>query len=129
MNTTAPDQPVPQAARPLGSYRYYDLLLSVFIVALLISNLVAQKVCKIGPFNVGGGNPSGGLMSGIHWHMNIANEVTYIAADDKRQKIPWVRMRNRLPGPAMETRSRWPGNPSRPSRQVSTVKRRPRSLC
>jgi uncharacterized PurR-regulated membrane protein YhhQ (DUF165 family) len=28
-------------------------MLSVFIVALLISNLVAQKVCKIGPFNVG----------------------------------------------------------------------------
>src|SRR6185436_14528991 len=56
MHTTAPDQPVPQAARPLGSYRYYDLLLSVFSVSLLISNLVAQKVCKIGPFNVGGGN-------------------------------------------------------------------------
>jgi hypothetical protein len=56
MNTTAPDQPVPQAARLLGSYRYYDLLLAVFIVSLLISNLVAQKVCKIGPFNVGGGN-------------------------------------------------------------------------
>ena len=56
MNTTAPDQPVPQTARPLGSYRYYDLLLAIFIVCLLISNLVAQKVCRIGPFNVGGGN-------------------------------------------------------------------------
>src|SRR5258706_15378422 len=56
MNISAPDQPAPKAARPLGSYKYYDLLLSVFIVCLLISNLVAQKVCRIGPFNVGGGN-------------------------------------------------------------------------
>jgi nitrate/TMAO reductase-like tetraheme cytochrome c subunit len=48
--------------------------------------------------NVGGGNPSGGLMSGIHWHMNIANEVTYIATDSHRQKIPWVRMRDRRTG-------------------------------
>ncbi len=50
------DAPPAQAARSLGSYRYYDLLLAVFIVSLLISNLVAQKVCRIGPFNVGGGN-------------------------------------------------------------------------
>src|SRR5258708_27064166 len=49
-------QPVAAEARPLGSYKYYDLLLSVFIVVLLISNLVGQKVCKIGPFNVSGAN-------------------------------------------------------------------------
>lgn len=56
MIPSAPDQPVPQAPRALGSYRYFDLLLAIFIVCLLISNLVAQKVCRIGPFNVGGGN-------------------------------------------------------------------------
>src|SRR5258706_7223299 len=56
MNPTAPDQPVPQAARALGSYRYYDLLLSIFIVVLLISNLVGQKLCKIGPFALSGAN-------------------------------------------------------------------------
>src|ERR1043166_8066964 len=49
-------QPVPAEARPLGSYRYYDLLLSIFIVVLLISNLVGQKFCKIGPFIVSGAN-------------------------------------------------------------------------
>lgn len=55
--------------------------------------------------NVGGGNASGGLTSGIHWHMNIANEVTYIAADQHRQKIPWVRMRDRRTGKVTEYRS------------------------
>jgi nitrate/TMAO reductase-like tetraheme cytochrome c subunit len=43
---------------------------------------------------VGGGNPKLGEASGIHWHMNLANEVTFIASDDRRQKIPWVRMKD-----------------------------------
>jgi nitrate/TMAO reductase-like tetraheme cytochrome c subunit len=55
--------------------------------------------------NVGGGAPSGGLTSGIHWHMNIANEVTYVATDDHRQKIPWVQMRDRRTGQITEYRS------------------------
>ena len=44
--------------------------------------------------NVGGGSPATGLVTGIHWHMNIANEVTYIATDDHRQVIPWVRIKD-----------------------------------
>jgi hypothetical protein len=43
----------------------------------------------------GGGSPSTGLVTGIHWHMNIANEITYIASDNQRQIIPWVRMKSR----------------------------------
>ena len=43
----------------------------------------------------GGGSPTTGPTTGIHWHMNIANEITYIASDDKRQKIEWVRMKDR----------------------------------
>jgi nitrate/TMAO reductase-like tetraheme cytochrome c subunit len=43
----------------------------------------------------GGGSPSGGLTAGIHWHMNIANEVTYIVTDPQRQQIPWVRIKDR----------------------------------
>lgn len=43
---------------------------------------------------VGGGDPKGGPVGGIHWHMNIANEVTFIASDEKRQIIPWVRMKD-----------------------------------
>jgi len=42
---------------------------------------------------IGGGNIEAGPTSGIHWHMNIANEVTYIPADSTRQVIPWVQSR------------------------------------
>jgi len=41
---------------------------------------------------VGGGSPDSGPVGGIHWHMNIGNKVEYIATDDKRQAIPWVRV-------------------------------------
>jgi nitrate/TMAO reductase-like tetraheme cytochrome c subunit len=44
--------------------------------------------------NVGGGDPSNGPQGGIHWHMNIANKIEYIATDDQLLSIPWVRMRN-----------------------------------
>lgn len=43
----------------------------------------------------GGGSPATGQPSGIHWHMNIANEVTYIATDRQRQVIPWVQVKDR----------------------------------
>ena len=42
--------------------------------------------------HVGGGSQRLGLAAGIHWHMNVANRVEYIAADDQRQVIPWVRV-------------------------------------
>jgi queuosine precursor transporter len=35
------------------SYKYLDALTTAFVVILLVSNLVAQKVCLIGPFSVG----------------------------------------------------------------------------
>jgi nitrate/TMAO reductase-like tetraheme cytochrome c subunit len=41
--------------------------------------------------NVGGGTAEHGLSGGIHWHMNLANKVEYIATDEQRQVIPWVR--------------------------------------
>jgi muramidase (phage lysozyme) len=44
---------------------------------------------------VGGGSPTTGLVKGIHWHMNIANEVDYISTDEHRQVIPWVRIKSR----------------------------------
>jgi hypothetical protein len=43
---------------------------------------------------VGGGSPSGGPVGGIHWHMSVANEIDYVATDDKRQAIPYVRMKD-----------------------------------
>ncbi|MFB3819342.1 MAG: cytochrome c3 family protein [Candidatus Methylomirabilales bacterium] len=39
-----------------------------------------------------GGGSIKGLSRGIHWHMNIANKVSYIATDERRQVIPWVRL-------------------------------------
>jgi hypothetical protein len=42
---------------------------------------------------IGGGNEEAGPTSGIHWHMNIAHEVTYTALDRERQIIPRVRSR------------------------------------
>lgn len=50
---------------------------------------------------VGGADPRQGPVEGIHWHMNVANKVEYIATkledgvwvpDESRQSIPWVRM-------------------------------------
>lgn len=45
--------------------------------------------------NVGGGNPESGPVAGIHWHMNLANEISYIATDSRRQVIPWIRVKDR----------------------------------
>jgi hypothetical protein len=42
----------------------------------------------------GGGSPETGLTEGIHWHMNIGNKLEYIATDETRQEIPWVRTTN-----------------------------------
>jgi hypothetical protein len=52
-----------------------------------------QLLLKIGGGGVGAG-PSGG----IHWHMNLANEVWYIAKDPQRQQILWVQARDRRGG-------------------------------
>jgi NapC/NirT cytochrome c family, N-terminal region len=41
----------------------------------------------------GGGDPNEGQASGIHWHMNIANIVTYVS-DEKRQNIPYVKIQD-----------------------------------
>jgi nitrate/TMAO reductase-like tetraheme cytochrome c subunit len=40
---------------------------------------------------VGGGDPKTGATAGIHWHMNIKNEISYIS-DESREEIPWVRV-------------------------------------
>lgn len=41
----------------------------------------------------GGGNIQTGTSSGIHWHVNPANAVTYVAVDSQRQEIPVVYMK------------------------------------
>lgn len=41
---------------------------------------------------VGGGGTALGGGDGIHWHMNLANQVEFVALDDKRQDIPYVKV-------------------------------------
>ncbi len=43
---------------------------------------------------VGGADPTHGPVGGIHWHMSVANKVEYLATDEERQNIPWVRLTN-----------------------------------
>ncbi len=42
--------------------------------------------------NVGGADPAHGPVGGIHWHVSQDNKIEYIATDDRRQVIPWVRV-------------------------------------
>ena len=42
--------------------------------------------------HVGGPIGGTGTGSGIHWHMNRANQVEYVALDDKREQIQYVRV-------------------------------------
>lgn len=44
---------------------------------------------------VGGGDPEQGPVSGIHWHVGGQRQIDYIATDEGRQKIPWVRATDR----------------------------------
>jgi hypothetical protein len=71
------------------TYNYFltDPTNSTFAVRLLLK--------------VGGGDPTHGPTGGIHWHMNVDNQIEYISAklgtngvwsaDETRQKIPWAR--------------------------------------
>ncbi|OGW45923.1 MAG: hypothetical protein A2078_16375 [Nitrospirae bacterium GWC2_57_9] len=47
---------------------------------------------------IGGGTPETTPTTGIHWHMNIAVKVEYIARDERRQDIPWIRVTDRGTG-------------------------------
>ena len=44
--------------------------------------------------HVGGGRGPDEKTQGIHWHADVANEIDYISTDDKRQVIPYVRVKD-----------------------------------
>ena len=46
----------------------------------------------VATLKVGGAFAGSGTGAGIHWHMNRANVVEYIALDESREKIPYVRV-------------------------------------
>jgi uncharacterized PurR-regulated membrane protein YhhQ (DUF165 family) len=58
----------------LSSFRYYDLLVHIFVVILLISNLVSQKICVIPFIHVFGHVPR---ISGVQ----LLFPITYIFGD------------------------------------------------
>lgn len=41
---------------------------------------------------VGGGSHLTGVGEGIHWHMNVQNRIEFVALDEARQDIPYVKM-------------------------------------
>jgi nitrate/TMAO reductase-like tetraheme cytochrome c subunit len=45
--------------------------------------------------HVGGGSRALGTGTGIHWHMNLDNQIEYVATDATRQTIPYVRLTDR----------------------------------
>jgi len=44
---------------------------------------------------VGGGSRELGIGRGIHWHMDLDNEIEYVTTDAKRAVIPYIRLRSR----------------------------------
>lgn len=54
---------------------------------------------------VGGASSRDGIAEGIHWHVNPGHKIEYLATDDKRLVIPWVRM-TEADGTVVEFRTR-----------------------
>jgi len=52
-----------------------------------------QLKVKIGPEHT-----AMGLQEGIHWHINPDVHIDYVASDEKREYIPWVRYINKATG-------------------------------
>ena len=51
----------------------------------------AEQVSLV--LKTGGGDPRLGAQAGIHWHMILANTVTFATEDEKLQTIPYVHVR------------------------------------
>lgn len=71
--------------------------------------------------NVGGNSPTTGQVTGIHWHVNVNNEVNYVNTDDQRQVIPWVSIKDK-DGKVTEYFDR--NNPIAPDKVESSAKRK-----
>jgi hypothetical protein len=44
--------------------------------------------------HVGGGSRARGIGTGIHWHMNLQNEIEFVTDANKPESIPYVRLRD-----------------------------------
>ena len=72
--------------------RFYGAQLKVFTHYGTDEKNTPQQIRML--LKTGGGDPSTGAPSGIHWHMNISNEITYFATDEKRQVIPYIHVKD-----------------------------------
>jgi hypothetical protein len=66
--------------------------------------------------HVGGADAFRGPVGGIHWHMIVSNRMEYIATDESRQTIPWVRVTNQKTGAATVYESK--NNPLTPEQKT-----------
>jgi NapC/NirT cytochrome c family, N-terminal region/Cytochrome c3 len=73
--------------------KFYGAQLKVFVHYASDETNTPRQITLL--IKTGGGNPATGAPEGIHWHMNIANKITYVAADEERQVIPYVRVEDR----------------------------------
>lgn len=72
--------------------KFYGAQLKVFTHYGSDENNTRRQIRML--IKTGGGDPATGAPEGIHWHMNIANEIDYVAADEKHQVIPYIRLKD-----------------------------------
>jgi nitrate/TMAO reductase-like tetraheme cytochrome c subunit len=72
--------------------KFYGAQLKVFTHYAADEKSTLRQVRLL--IKTGGGDPATGAPEGIHWHMNIANQIDYVAADEKRQVIPYVHVKD-----------------------------------
>jgi nitrate/TMAO reductase-like tetraheme cytochrome c subunit len=72
--------------------KFYGAQLKVFTHYTSDENNIVRQIRML--IKTGGGDPATGAPEGIHWHMNIGNEIDYVAADEKRQVIPYIHVKD-----------------------------------
>jgi len=72
--------------------KFYGAQLKVFTHSASDEKNTPRQIRML--IKTGGGDPATGAPEGIHWHMNIANEIDYVAADDQRQIIPYIHVKD-----------------------------------
>ena len=72
--------------------RFYGAQLKVFTHYAEDEKNTPRQIRML--LKTGGGDPTTGSPAGIHWHMNISNEITYIPTDEKRQVIPYIHVKD-----------------------------------
>jgi NapC/NirT cytochrome c family, N-terminal region len=69
---------------------------------------------------VGGAVATKAPVGGIHWHMVVSNRMEYIATDESRQTIPWIKVMNRETGAVNVYESK--DNPLTPQQKTLPVR-------